>query len=72
MFIDYLVNNNNQHFRQENTSLLIKIVAMMIKTTKHVMYMAITLNLKILFTFSVVHIQRHHVTMHDTRHIKRI
>ncbi len=71
MFVDYQV-NNNKHFRQENTSLLMKIVAMIKKTTKNVMYIAITLNLKILFSISVVHIQRHPVTMYDTRHIKRI
>ena len=39
---------------------------------QNVMYMAITLNLKMLYSISVVHIQRHPVTMYDTRHIKPI
>ena len=71
MCIDYQV-NNNKHFRQENTSLLMTNCGHDKKTTKNVMHMAITLNLKILYSISAVHIQRHPVTMYDTRHIKRI
>ena len=47
MFVDYQV-NNNKHFRQDNTSLLMTNCSHDKKTTKNVMYMAITLNLKIL------------------------
>ena len=72
MFIDYQV-NNNKHFRQENTSLLMNNCGHDKKTTKSVMYMAITLNLfEDVVLISVVHIQRHPVTMYDTIHIRRI
>ena len=47
MFVDYQV-NNNKHFCQDNTSLLMTNCGNDKKTTKNVMYMAITLNLKIL------------------------
>ena len=71
MLIDYQV-NNNKHFRQENTSLLMKNCGHDKKNYQTCNVHGYNLNLKIVYSISNVHIQRHPVTMYDTRHMKRI